>query len=282
MPDQSEEPLLLLKFEGQSLDLRSVPIYELGDTLMALQRIVHKSFLFDKERLRKNAQLRRDERARLSLQISDRTKSSDVYALVPFVTDPLVRQYITSLLKLGLSSLGKYAAQKVLSSLTDAPSDSKAPIPSTTESSALIGAIYAEAVQITNHINNIGEVEKIEIVPHPSVQVAPIAVTKETQGYVRRIAYESYRGPKGEIIGSVTRLDPSRHSAEIRVRAGQYVKVRMNSESFNFVRYETGQYEKLRFVGHPVFKVAKDLAALGEFEADAVFRVADDNLDHEE
>ena len=167
-----------------------------------------------------SAHLKRGERARLSLQISDRTKSSDVYALVPFVTDPLARQYLTSLLKLGLGSLGRYAAKKVLSSLTDASSDSKASIPSTTEASALIGAIYAETIQITNHINNIGDVQKIEIIPDQSVRVAPIALTKDTQDYVRQIANESYRGPKGEIHGSVTRLDPNHLTAEIRVSAG--------------------------------------------------------------
>ena len=56
----------------------------------------------------------------------------------------------------------------------------------------------------------------------------------------------------------------------------------MNDESFHFVRYETVQHERLRFVGYPIFKVAKDLAALGEFEAEAVFRAADNDFDDDE
>ena len=48
-----EEPSLLLKFSGEGLDVRSIPIYELGDTLVAVQRIIHKTFLFENDRLKK-------------------------------------------------------------------------------------------------------------------------------------------------------------------------------------------------------------------------------------
>jgi len=66
-----EEPSLWLKFSGEDLDVRSIPIYELGDTLVAVQRIIHKTFLFENDRLKKHAQLTQEERRRLSLQISE-------------------------------------------------------------------------------------------------------------------------------------------------------------------------------------------------------------------
>jgi len=108
----NKEPMLWLKFSGKSLDVQSMPIYELGDTLIALQRIIHKTFLHDQERLKKHAQLTQEERKRLSLQITDRKKSSDLYALVPFVADPAVQQNIAMLLKFGLGALAKYALKK--------------------------------------------------------------------------------------------------------------------------------------------------------------------------
>lgn len=108
-----DEPALLLKFSGEDLDIRSVPIYELGETLMAIQRIVHKTFLYDSQRLKKHAQLTNEERVGLSLQISERRKSSDVYALIPFVSDPATQQYLLMLLKIGLGSLAKYTLQTV-------------------------------------------------------------------------------------------------------------------------------------------------------------------------
>ena len=73
-----KELLLWLKFSGKLLDVQSIPIYELGDTLIAIQRIIHKTFLHDQERLRKHAQLTQEERKRLSLQIIERKKSSDL------------------------------------------------------------------------------------------------------------------------------------------------------------------------------------------------------------
>ena len=107
------EPSLWLKFSGSQLDVRSIPIYELGDTLIAMQRIVHKSFLFENDRLKKHAQLTQDERARLSLQISERRKSSDLYGLIPFMVDPTIQVYLGTLLKVGLGTLG--SANPILS-----------------------------------------------------------------------------------------------------------------------------------------------------------------------
>ena len=74
------------------------------------------------------------------------------------------------------------------------------------EGSLLVGTIYAETVQITNHINNIGGIEKIEFLPNQDVGIAPVKLTLETQSYVRDIVNESYRRPKTEITGYVNVL----------------------------------------------------------------------------
>jgi len=265
----NKEPMLWLKFSGKSLDVQSMPIYELGDTLIAIQRIIHKTFLHDQERLKKHAQLTQEERKRLSLQITERKKSSDLYALVPFVADQAVQQNIAMLLKFGLGALAKYALKKVLS-------PSKEPFQRTSiktenvEGSLLVGAIYAETVQITNHINNIGGVEKIEFLPDPDSKIEPVTLTLETQSYVRDIVNESYKGQKTEIIGYATRLYPNRFLADIKLASGRYVKVGLNEESFSFVRYETQQEEQLRFRGYPIMQLGKDVTSYSEFEAETV------------
>lgn len=263
--------MLWLKFSGESLDVRSVPIYELGDTLIGIQRIIHKAFLFDKERLKKKAQLTWEDRKRLSLQIFERKKSSDLYALVPFVTDAVVQQYIATLLKFGLGALAKYALKTVFSS----PKETSQRTSLRTDSvygSLLVGAIYAETVQITNHINNIGGIEKIELIPDRTVGVAPVMLTPDTQNYVREIINKSYRGPKTEISGYVTRLYPNRLLADIKVEPGRYVKVGLDDESFRFVRYETEHEEHLSFRGYPIIRLGKDVFSYKEFEAESVTR----------
>lgn len=267
-----EEPVLWLKFSGDLLDVRSVPIYELGDTLVALQRIVHKTFLHTNERLKKRAQLTQDERKRLSLQISERSKSSDLYGLVPFVADAAVQQYLVTLLKIGLGTLAKYALKSVLSDEHQRRENKTSLRARDVRGSLLVGAIYAETLQITNHINNIGGVESIELIPAQSLKIEPIRLTSETQEYVREIMNESYKGEPEEITGYVTRLYPNRLLADIKLEPGRYVKVGLNEDAFRFVRYETGPEEQLRFKGCPIIRLGKDITSYQEFEADSVER----------
>lgn len=265
-----EEPSLLLKFSGKELDVRSVPIYELGDTLVAIQRIIHKTFLFEKDRLSNRAQLTQNERQRLSLQISERRKSSDVYALIPFVADPMLQQYLLSLLKIGIGSLAKYALKNVLSEASKQKSSETSIQARDVKGSVLVGAIYAETVQITNHINNIGGIDSIELIPFSGSNMKPVKLTTDTQTYVREIANESYRGASDEIVGYVTRLLPNRLVAEIKLAPSHYVKVGLDEESFQFVRYQTEPEQHLRFKGYPIVKLGKDLSTFREFEAESV------------
>ena len=264
-----DSPSLWLKFSGPELDIRSVPIYELGDTLIAIQRIVHKTFLFENDRLKKHAQLTQAERARLSLQISERKKSSDLYALIPFIADPVLQEYLGVLLKAGLGTLAKYALQSVLS-------PAKQKTGATTlqardvQGSLLVGAIYAETVQITNHINNIGGIESIELIPSTGIAVPSIKFTAETQTYIREIANQGYRAEREEISGHVTRLLPNRLIAEIKLAPARYVKVGLTEEDFRFVRYKTEPEQRLRFKGFPIVKLGKDESTYQEFEADSV------------
>lgn len=267
----AKDTLLSLKFSGESLDVRSVPIYELGDTLVALQRMVHKTFLAEEERLRKRAQLTRVERKRLSLQISERTKSSDLYALVPFLADTETRNYLAALMKIGLGALARYALGRVFSSEQSAHRQTSVKV-GDIEGSLLVGAIYAETVQITNHINNIGGVDRIDLIPGDRALGSPVILTPETQKYVRQIANERYRGPPEEIVGYVTRMYPNRLLAQIKVGPARYVKVGLDEEMFRFVRYKTQPEEELRFKGRPLIRLGKDRKNYDEFEADTVER----------
>lgn len=264
------EPSLLLKFSGEGLDVRSIPIYELGDTLVAVQRIIHKAFLFDKDRLRKGAKLTQDERQRLALQISERRKSSDAYALIPFVIDPTLQEYVLSLLKVGLGTLAKYALKSVLSDAKDPGSGGTSIHTQDVQGSVLVGAIYAETIQITNHISNIGGIDSIEFIPSPELNIPTVKFTTDTQSYVREIENASYRAHPEEIVGYVTRLHPNRMLAEIKLGPSRYVRVGLDEESFRFVRYDTEPEQQLRFKGCPVVKLGNDLNSFEFFDAESV------------
>ena len=69
--------LLEIRFIGPTLESRSLPIYELGMALIAVQRIIHKASLYSDGRLEKGAHLATREREGVALQIVSRKKSSD-------------------------------------------------------------------------------------------------------------------------------------------------------------------------------------------------------------
>ena len=52
-----KDDLLSLKFDGKELATRSLPIYELATSLIAIQRIVHKAALFSEGKLYKGVHL---------------------------------------------------------------------------------------------------------------------------------------------------------------------------------------------------------------------------------
>lgn len=57
--------LIRLRFIGDQLENRSLPIYELGSTLISMQRIINKAYLFEREDLYRSAKLSREVRERV-------------------------------------------------------------------------------------------------------------------------------------------------------------------------------------------------------------------------
>jgi hypothetical protein len=80
-----DEDLIYIRFEGELLETCSLPIYELGTSLIAIQRIVHKSALFAEGKLERGTHLTTKRRAELALQVSSHRKSSDFWGLRPYL-----------------------------------------------------------------------------------------------------------------------------------------------------------------------------------------------------
>lgn len=265
------EPGMVVRFTGDELAVRGVPIYELGDTFIALQRILHKAYLYERGRLIEGAPLRRVERQQLSLQIVDRERSSDLYVLAPFLADPFAQQMIAAAVGAGLETLLDYAKQRVVSTRSRSHSSEG---PTMVEGSYFAGAIYAETVQITNHISNIGGIDSIELRPTGPVASRPVVMTEATQTYVRGLADHIVYGPEQQVVGYVTRLHPNRLMADIKVAPSHYVRVHMDEEMFDYVRYGTEQEETLAFRGKQIIKLGGTQARVTEFEADSVESLA--------
>jgi hypothetical protein len=172
-----------------------------------------------------------------------------------------------------METLTKYALQSVFSRRSKDEREKTSINARDIEGSLFVGAIYAETVQITNHISNIGGVESIELIPEGGLDAQPIKLTQSTQEYVRALTNQTFRGEHQEIVGHVTRLDQSRLVAEIKLAPSRYVKVGLTEDAFLFVRYNTEQDQLLRFRGYPISRLGESLTSFREFEAQSVERV---------
>jgi hypothetical protein len=77
LKSDSNDSVLTIRFVGEQLRTKGLPIYEPGLTFISLQRLVHKAFLASSERLDKGAFPDKAERKMLAFQIQSHEKRSD-------------------------------------------------------------------------------------------------------------------------------------------------------------------------------------------------------------
>ena len=252
-----ENDLLSLKFEGKSLATRSLPIYELGTSLIAVQRIVHKAALFAEGKLEKGVHLPSRRRAELALQISSHKKSSDLWGLRPYLTDPALGPVFQGLIVAALAGLGAYVGKKI--------GASKEP----PKNQILIVNIFPEVRQLSDRVGNIGGVDRIEFLGPNVATGEGLVIDAKTQEYVRELENELLPGKKTVISGVVTRLLPQSFRLDIEDAPGHYIRVVMDEKLFEKVRRLPVLMEReIRFEGIPLYKLGDSNGGVSEFRAD--------------
>jgi hypothetical protein len=251
--------LLTIKFEGEALATRSLPIYELGSVLIALQRIVHKAALFADGTLEKGVHLPTRRREALALQIYDHRKGSDLWGFGPYLTDPGVGAILQQVIAAGVLAVSAYVWGKV----------KKKGSPPTNQ--VLIVNIFPEVKQLVDRIGNIGGVDRITIVQPGSKVRDPLVIDERTQEAVRSLEYQLVPGMKGVIAGVVTRLFPQSLRLDVRDAPDHYIRVSMDEALFERVRRLPVLMEReIRFVGTPLYRLGESSGAPFEFRAERV------------
>ena len=95
--EKYENALFTIRFSGEELKTRGVSIYDLSNSLLAIQRIVHKAHLSMKDKLLKGAFPNEEDRQILALQISERRRSSDSFGLIPILSNPQTLAYLNQI-----------------------------------------------------------------------------------------------------------------------------------------------------------------------------------------
>jgi hypothetical protein len=254
-----QDSLLRLRFVGEMFEHRSVPIYELGTTLIAIQRIINKAYLFRNRELHRSARLEGEQRQRIALQIGARERASDGYGLVAFFSDPFIVPIIQQVIATAITGLSAYAYYKIQQKRKASLGDHE----------ILIVSIYDEVRQLTDRIGSGGKAEKLELLPSRNIRAEPIIIDPKTKQYVQHLSDEPVLGAVTTITGPVLRLYPRRRMVEAMIE-GRRVKIWVSEIDFNALRYRAKVDSIVNFTGHPLYRLGAKSLRYAEFRADKV------------
>lgn len=259
--------VLSIRFIGERLNEHGVSIYDLGESLLAIQRIVHKAHLAQAGRLIKNGYPTKEERESLALQLGERRRASDAFALVPILSDPAVQFAMLKLMDYIASGLIGYFVGDVIKRIKEEPDPDK---------KIFIASIYKEIEGIAVRVGTTGGVESISI-GAPALERETLAVfTPDTKNYLAEIKDEAYLGSYEEIKGRVYKFYPNSNIIGIRRAGGSTVTIHLNENDFESIRYLKVKNPLFLFKGHPIYKLGAVTKSISEFDADEIERLNED------
>jgi hypothetical protein len=257
-----DDPLLTLRFSGSLLNDRSMPIYELGEIFIAMQRIVHKAYLHSEKRYEPGTRLRPDVRRELALRVGRQKRGSDVYEIYRFLTSPDGLDIARNLVPMALYGLGAYAAGRAVAKKQVKP----------TVHQTFVTSIYPEVNIFTDRIGNVGEVTNIELRSSLGKEAVEVNIDADTQEYVRSLASETYLGELVYLDGVVTRLNPLQLSIELQTGPRQYVRVRMDERLFGDVRYSR-KGDRVKIKANAIIRFGQESRRISEYQATEILEI---------
>lgn len=265
--EKYEHGLFTLRFIGDDLGTRGVSIYDLSHSLLAIQRIIHKAHLSIEDRLVKGAFPERDARRVLALQIGERRRASDAFALIPILADPSVQEYMKKLADYVLSGIVGYYTGDVLDRVREEKNQNK---------QIFIGSIYTEVANIVNRVDSSGGVEAISLGAPVLDRETIAAFDSNTKAYLAHLKNQIFLGNYQEIKGRVYKLYPASKIVAIRRGGGRTVSVFLSDADFDRIRYHRESNPLFLFKGRPRFQFGVETKAISEFEADEIEHLRDE------
>lgn len=256
--EKYENGILTLRFIGDTLNKHGVSIYDLGESLLSIQRIIHKAYLAQEDRLEKGHYPKKEERVHLALQLGERRRTSDAFALVPLLTDPNTQEIIKKTIDYVLSGVVGYFTGDVIDRVRKEKDPNK---------QIFIGAIYADIVNISSRVGTTGGVEAISLGSPALGRETVATITPETKSYLEQIENEDFLGPYQEIKGRVYKLYPASKIISIKRAGGKTVSVQLSAEDFDQIRYKKETTPWYIFRGNPLYKFGVQTKTITEFQA---------------
>lgn len=256
-----DESLFTIRFVGPNLDTVGVSIYDLGLTLVALQRLVHKAYLAKTESVRKGAFPDKSRRQELALQIGERRRESDAFGLVPIITDPAAMQTLRYCADAVFNGIVGYYSGKVLQRLHQEKDETK---------KLFIGSIYSEVTNIIGRVDSGAQIHGIELNAPSLPSAYPLLFDEAKKLQINALRNEHFLGVAQELTGSVFKLYPNSGIVSIRVSKRGKCNVHLEPQLFDQIRYANQDQSKVKFTGRPRYALGVETRAITEFEAYAI------------
>ncbi len=256
-----EESLFTVRFVGPKLDTVGVGIYDLGLTLVAFQRLVHKAYLAKTDNVRKGAFPNKNQRQELSLQIGERRRESDAFGLIPIITNPMTLQTLTYCADAVFNGVVGYYSGKVIERLRNEKDETK---------KLFIGSIYSEVTNIIGRIDGGAAIHGIEINAPSLPNARPLLFDEAKKEQINSLCNEHFLGEAQEITGEVFKLYPNSGIVAIRKSKRGKCTVFLEPDLFDKIRYAEPGQNKVKFTGRPRYALGVETKAITEFEAYAI------------
>lgn len=268
--ERYENALLTVRFVGDDLKEHGVSIYDLSTCLLAVQRIIHKAHLAKEGTLAKGSFPDKEARRELALQIGERRRESDGFALIPILADEDVRNYLKELLGHVVSGVVGYYVGDVLDRLKKEKNPN---------AKIFTGSVFKEVSSIANRIDAAGGVEEIAIASPAIGKPTVIAFNRDTKDYLQSLKGQYFLGSYQEIKGNVYKFYPNSNIVAIRRRGGKTVSIFLSETDFETIRYHKETSPLYLFKGHPRYQLGVETKAVTEFQADEIEYLASEDED---
>lgn len=255
-----------LRFDGAQFKTRGVPIQDLGESLVLIQRMVYKAYFIREKQSFKKAVPSTAERKLLAMEIAGRERGSDVYQLAWLARD--VADNVAAGALQGIS--GEIASALMILTANQIwdliQKRKRRPV------DLLAISIFNDLEELTNRIGKAGDIRRIEI--HFAGKRGPVVIDAKTRDAVknaRRLLKKGKSQPlEGDVIAPHT---IGQDYAFVRVGTDR-VKVYMKRKVFREMMAVLGEepIARLRFSGRPRLMIDFDPGRFVEYYADSVQR----------
>ena len=264
----TKSEILRVEFHGNGSEKLAVSMSDVGHTLVALQQMIYKCYLYNEGRLKPGAKLKKENRDAFALQVASIEEGSFILALAPFMKYADVVTVLIPVVQLLIKILSDYRKRRVEQRISDEVKESN-----------LLNQIYDQMKELARRIG--GNIQSIEFVPTNGFEVNKVVIDTDTRDYVRSLAKKLIPVKKKKTIEAlVKRIDVREYWANV-IETKDEKKFRvigLEDNDIDMVIHELDKHkgkEKERepeFIikGRPIRRIGKGVISFQLLELDSI------------